>query len=283
MSLYKNKPAKFFDLIVHDLDRTPGLTGACAGYEAKVFRNEDLANYLFEWLPDFSMKYSELEEFNSGTAMRLMRRAAKTVYTTDKYGKRGEFGELLLHALLREVFDSEPAISKIYYKSATNETVKGFDAVHIVDRGDGLELWLGEVKFYKNAGQAVRDIAKEIIDHTDIDYLRNEFLLIDNKIDPQWAHADKIKKLISERTTLDTVFERACIPAMITYESKCVAENNRVTEEFKEALNKELTAIYDSFSGKKLPDIRIHLFLVPLHQKQPLVELLHRKLEGLQA
>lgn len=283
MSLYKNKPAEFFDLIVHDLDRQPGLTGACAGYEAKAFRNEDLANYLFEWLPDFSMKYSELDEFNSGTAMRLMRRAAKTVYTTDKYGKRGEFGELLLHALLREVFNSEPAISKIYYKSATNETVKGFDAVHIVESEDGLELWLGEVKFYKDSNAAIRDIAKEIIDHTGIDYLRNEFLLIDNKIDPQWEHAEKIKALISERTTLDTVFERACIPAMVTYESKCVAEHDRLTEEFREALNREFRAIYENFAGRDLPDIRIHLFLIPLHKKQPLVDLLHRKLEGLQA
>lgn len=283
MSLYSNKPEKFFDLIIHDLDRKPGLTGACAGYEAKAFRNEDLANYLFEWLPDFSMKYSELEEFNSGTAMRLMRRAAKTVYTTDKYGKRGEFGELLLHALLREVFDSQPAISKIYYKSATNETVKGFDAVHIVESEDGLELWLGEVKFYKDAAAAVRDITNEIIAHTDIDYLRNEFLLIDNKIDPRWEHAEKIKKLISERTTLDTVFERACIPAMITYESKCISEHERVTEEFKTALNQELADIYETFSAKDLPDIRIHLFLIPLHRKQPLVDLLHRKLEGLQA
>lgn len=283
MSLYKNKPAEFFDLVVHDLEREPGLTGACAGYEAKAFRNEDLANYLFEWLPDFSMKYSELEEFNSGTAMRLMRRAAKTVYTTDKYGKRGEFGELLLHALLREVFDSEPAISKIYYKSATNETVKGFDAVHIVESEDGLELWLGEVKFYKDAGAAVRDIAKEITDHTGVDYLRSEFLLINNKIDPQWKHAEKIKELISERTTLDTVFERACIPAMITYESKCVADHEKLTGEFKNALNKELNDIYDNFLDKDLPDIRIHLFLVPLHKKQPLVDLLHCKLEGLQA
>jgi hypothetical protein len=283
MSLYRNKPEKFFDLVVHDLERKPGMTGACAGYEAKVFRSEELANYLFEWLPDFAMKYSELEEFNSGTAMRLMRRAAKTVYTTDKYGRRGEFGELLLHALLREVFNSEPAISKIYYKSATNETVKGFDAVHIVESDDGLELWLGEVKFYKNANQAVRDIGKEIIDHTGIDYLRNEFLLIDNKIDPQWQHAEKIKKLISERTTLDTVFERACIPAMVTYESKCVAGHERVSEEFKEALNKELGEIYDKFSATEFPDIRIHLFLVPLHQKKHLVDLLHRKLEGLQA
>ncbi len=283
MSLYKNKPAKFFDLVVHDLEREPGLTGACAGYEARMFRNDDLANYLFEWLPDFSMKYSELEEFNSGTAMRLMRRAAKTVYTTDKYGKRGEFGELLLHALLREVFDSEPAISKIYYKSATNETVKGFDAVHIVESEDGLELWLGEVKFYTDAGRAVREIAKEITDHTGVDYLRSEFLLINNKIDPQWEHAEKIKELISERTTLDTVFERACIPAMITYESKCVAEHERVTGEFKNALSKELNDIYDNFLGKDLPNIRIHLFLVPLHKKQPLVDLLHGKLEGLQA
>jgi hypothetical protein len=70
--------------------------------------------------------------------MRLVKQAAKTVYTTDKYQRRGEFFELLPHALLREVFNSEPAISKIYYKSATIETVKGFDAVHIVEAGNDL-------------------------------------------------------------------------------------------------------------------------------------------------
>ena len=42
--------------------------------------------------------------------------AAKTVYTTEKYKKRGEFGELILHLILRDFFETVPLLSKIYFK-----------------------------------------------------------------------------------------------------------------------------------------------------------------------
>jgi hypothetical protein len=282
MQPFQSKPEPFFDLVIHDKAGRPGLTGASAGYEQGKFRNDELADYLFDWLPEFALKYSELEEFNSVTAMRLVKQAAKVVYTTDKYQKRGEFGELLLHALLRQVFDSEPAISKIYYKSANNETVKGFDAVHIVENGDALELWLGEVKFYKNANTAVADITKEIVDHTEQRYLRDEFVLIGTKLDPRWKHCDKVKELINRRKSLDEVFARICIPALVTYESGCVASHTKVCTEFKDELKAEMAEIAAKFGAAKLPDIRIHLFLVPLHEKETLVKLLHSKLEGMQ-
>jgi hypothetical protein len=282
MSVYQNKPPPFFEIVLHDTSCEPGLTGACAGYEGTKFRNNDLADYLFEWLPDFAMKYSELEEFNSGTAMRMVRQAAKTVYTTDKYGKRGEFGELLLHALLREVFDSQPAISKIYYKSATNETVKGFDAVHIVEAVDGLELWLGEVKFYKDATSAIYDITKEIVEHTEHDYLKNEFILIGNKLDTKWNHSGAVSELINGRKSLDEVFTKVCIPALLTYESKSVAAHESFCDEFRAALEAEMMALHQKFAEKALPKVRVHLFLVPLQQKSDLVEILHHKLEGMQ-
>jgi hypothetical protein len=36
------------------------------------------------------------------------------VYTTEKFKRRGEFGELLLHAVIRELWETEPAVSKLY-------------------------------------------------------------------------------------------------------------------------------------------------------------------------
>jgi hypothetical protein len=241
-----------------------------------------MATYLFEWLPEFALKYSELEDLNSATAMRLLRRAAKTVFTTPKYQKRGEFGELLLHALIREVFDSQPAISKIYYKSSTNDTVKGFDAVHVVESGDELELWLGEVKFYKDLSDAIRDITAELKAHTDQDYLRKEFILIESKIDSRWKHADALRRLISQRTSLDAVFKRTCIPVLLTYESTCINQHTMTSDKFIGALKQEFEAGYKRFANSKLPQIRIHLFLVPLHEKNVLVKTLQEKLEGLQ-
>src|SRR5690606_2224805 len=141
-------------------------TGASAGYEAGQWRHEQMADYLFDWLLEFALKYSELEDLNSSSARRLLQKAARTVFNTPKYQKRAEFGELLLHALVRAAVNSQPAISKIYYKTSANETVKGFDAVHVGENGDELELWLGEVKFYKDLSAAIREVTKELEAHT---------------------------------------------------------------------------------------------------------------------
>lgn len=282
MSVFQDKPEAFFDVIVHDVGRSPGLTGACAGYEAGKWRHEQMADYLFDWLLEFTLKYSELEDVNSITARRMLRRAAKTVFNTPKYQKRGEFGELLLHALIREFFNSQPAISKIYYKSAINETVKGFDAVHIVENGDELELWLGEVKFYKALKAAISEVTDELKKHTDNDYLRSEFILIASKIDSRWKHADKLRSLISERTSLDKVFERVCIPVLITYESDCVRSHTATTELYRQALKAELEEAHSIFAAGGLPSLRIHLFLIPMHEKEALLKSLQDKLEGLQ-
>lgn len=282
MSVFAEKPAAFFDIVVHDIGRSPGLTAASCGYEGGKWRHEALASYLFEWLPEFALHYSDLESMNSATAMRLIKKAAVTVYTTEKYKKRGEFGELLLHALIREVFNSQPAISKLYFKTSTNETVKGFDAVHVVEDGADLELWLGEVKFYEDVQQAIYAVIPELKAHTDGDWLRKEFILIDSKIHPGWKHAEALKKLISDRTSLDVIFKRTCIPVLLTYDSECVNLHSEVTAAFTTALKAELESIHADFTGRELPPIRVHLFLVPLACKKVLLEVLQQKLEGLQ-
>lgn len=282
MTVYRNKPEPLFELVVHDIVRQPGFTAADAGYESSEWRYKAVADYLFDWLLEFAMKYSDLEDVNSATAAKMLNKAAKTVYTTEKYGERGEFGELLLHALIRQTFNSEPAISKIYYKTANNDTVKGFDAVHIVEQGGNLELWLGEVKFYKNAKDAVRDVVKELAVHTQNDYLRNEFVLISGKLDERWPHAPAIKELLSERKSLDTVFTQICIPILLTYESETITAHNIDSQQFKKALLAEAESLYQHFSKQPLPQIKIHLFLVPIADKDKLVKALHSKLEGLQ-
>lgn len=107
-------------------------------------------------------------------------------------------------------------------------------------------------------------------------------MLIKSKIDENWGHAKEIKGLLSRRTSLDKVFARICIPALITYESDAISKNTEDSEEFKSALIAELKDHHARFFGKELPTLRIHLFLVPLHKKRDLIGLLHAKLTGMQ-
>lgn len=272
-------PKNFLKERVHDLDIQPSLTGLCAGYELGIWRMEQLADHLLDWLPEFALTWEELNNLHSGNARQLVRRAARAVYDTDKYGRRGEFGELLLHIAVRQVFGSFPAISKIYYKDAANDTVKGFDCVHTVEANDTLELWLGEAKFYSSVSSAIRDACQSIEAHSDPVYLRSEFSAILNKLDPHAPIADRLRRLLEPETSLDDVFDRIVVPVMLTYDSPTISSFNKICEDYIAAFIKEIRRNHQKFAGSNtLTDVRIHLFLLPLESKMQFQEKLHEKL-----
>lgn len=268
--------------IIHDFSANPPIDALCAGYESGEWRGRALAEHVMEWLPEFSLSADELRTFTPGTAVRLIKKAARLVYQTPKYGKRGEFGEILLHIALRQIYGSIPAISKIFWKDAVNSTVKGFDAVHVVANGTSLELWLGEVKFYEDGNRAINDVATELIDHTKTDYLRNEFMLITNKLDPTSPYFSKLSQLLDPNTSLDSVFDAACIPIFITYESDAIRSSKKTDDAYKTKLATEVSALQQKLANK-FPDgslpIRIHLFILPLHTKTVLIKILDELLK----
>lgn len=278
------QPERFWELRVHDVDSDHGLSGLCVGYEQGRWRYSAFADYIMEWLPEFCLNSKERADLSHATAVKSLRKAANLVYQTDKYGKRGEFGELFLHAAIRSVFDSLPAISKIFYKSAHNDTVKGFDCVHVVGPLDELELWLGEVKFYTDVAAAIRDVVAELERHLTPDFLRNEFILIGNKLDERDAYTKAVQRLLSERRSLDDIFKRLCIPVMLTYESKTVANHDAICQEYITAFEAEVKQHHSTFAEKSagLPMTRCHLFLLPLEEKQRLVGAMHEKLKAMQ-
>lgn len=237
-----------------------------------------------ESLPEFCLTHSEFAAMTGPKAVQLLRQAATRVYTTGKFKNRGEFGELLLHVVLRDIFGTLPAITKIYYKDSSNDTVKGFDAVHVVPTRKGLELWLGEVKFYGDARSAIRDVVKELEKHTKSEYLRSEFVAITNKLDPNWPHAERLKALLHHRVSLDKVFEAVCVPVLLTYDGPVISRHVRHSGEYIAEVTDELVGIHRQFRANKLPaGVRIHLVLIPLKTKTRLTEILDEKLKAWQA
>lgn len=267
------------NLLFEEIIREEQFVGLSCGYEEKKFRYDAITDLIFEALPDFVLTESEKNEFKVTDFIAKIRKAAKTVYSTEKYNKRGEFGEVLLHIILRDFYNSIPAISKMYYKDGPNETVKGFDAVHVISSEDGLEIWLGEVKFYNDLNRAIRDVIPEIIAHSKRDYLRNELMFISNKIDKGWFYADQLKDLIDEKVSLDKIIKKIRIPVLLTYDSVSIGNHNEVTEEFENDIKKELGQGSLKFRNNNLPDIEIHLILLPLEDKKKLIEYLDKKLK----
>lgn len=279
----KIRPADFFEIRIHQPSLEAGvvgLLGLCANYEQGRWRSRELADLLFDYLPEFALDYGELQKFNPGTGRRQLRKAARLLYDSDKYRTRGEFGELLLHAICREIYRSEPAISKVFFKGALNETVHGFDSVHVVAAEGRLDVLLGEVKFYSDISSAMSAVAPELQAHLAADWLRDECMLILNRVDDQWPHSAELRSLVEERQTLDRIFSAIRVPVVLTYDSPCVATHTSEGPPYPEAFRSELEALHDRFVERDLPaHVILDLIPVPLKDKAALVRDLHKKLE----
>lgn len=273
-------PAPFLKVRVSDFEAEPWLVAMCAGYENGEWREDQLIEHAMEWLPEFSLKYSECVSLGAHNAVKLLRKAAKALYKTEKFKSRGEFGELFLHMILRQVYGTIPAICKMHYKDSRNDTVKGFDCVHVVSKDDELEILIGEVKFYKEIKSAIRDVVKELYEHTQRDYLRDEFVAITNKIDETWPHSERLRKLLDENASLDDIFDSVAIPVLLTYDSKTINSHEKITEEFAIEFEKEIRENFGKFVEKELPDcINVSLILLPLRSKEDLQKKLHGELQ----
>lgn len=274
----------FFNVIIHKEDSFPTLCGICAGFENKSWRKDQMVNYLFEYLPEFALSHSEFSNLTGANAIAALRQVMANIYQSDKFKSRGEFGELLLHVIIREIYNTIPAISKIFYKDGPNETVKGFDAVHVIATEDSLELWLGEVKFYNNIGKAIYDVAKELEEHSKIEYLKNEFVAITNKIDNSWEHSDRLKALLNPNTSLDDIFTKTCIPVLLTYDSVALSSHKVKCEQYINEITTEFNNLHKRFCDKvETIPLTIHLFLLPLDTKEALMQTLDSKLRIWQA
>ncbi len=283
--IYDEKPEKFLQVIVHEFanNNTLGKTFSCSDYESGKWRAKDFAEYLIEWLPEFALKFSEYENFNGATWKNLLRKATLSIYTTLKSENRGEFGEMLLHALIREHFNSKPAVSKVFYKTSSNDTVKGFDAVHLVELDNDYEIWLGEAKFYSEYRKAIYDVVEEIGRHLNDGFLREEFMFVEGKIDDKWELAQKFKELVSNRLSLDDIRKRICIPILITYNTDLYNNHSEYTKNFKAEILNECNNVFGVLEHKCQGfNIKLHVFLVPLASKEELVSYADEKLKGLQ-
>ncbi|AMO08298.1 hypothetical protein MyAD_12115 [Mycolicibacterium neoaurum] len=268
------------------------LLGVCAGYEDGCWRCSQLSLDLLGWALDWVLTPAELSGVGYANALDQVGKALARIYKTTDYERRGEIGELLLHIILRRFMKTQKVISRMYFKDATNDTVKGFDAVHIVEpepnSGKKLQLWLGESKFYTDSSSAMYAIIAELKEHLQADYLRAEFGVICDKIPAGWAYKEEVKALLDRTVSLDTVFESVVVPVFITFDSPTTTNHTSFSAEYKTAIQEELRAEWESFRKKlgnaTLPrSVVVHLILLPMATKKALIDDFDERLKGWQA
>ncbi|MDD3266600.1 MAG: DUF1837 domain-containing protein [Burkholderiales bacterium] len=301
-----------------------------AGFEFGIFRWKPLVKQIVEALVDFSFGFhlGILENFYG---IRVLNDAANALYKieefeqaytkyfmqnsefddiADKYKKRGEFGELILHLLLRDFHGSLPLLSKIYFKDSLGHAVHGFDAVHIapdIDDNTKFSLWLGESKLYATGDSGVKALAKDIEEHFKIDYLRDEFSLISKKIKTGFYSLEQFKDLnkkleyeeflqkkeywlnqIDSKQNLEHILSSVTIPMLCTYTSDTFNKHNdETTKEFMSDLQIEIESLEKIFKDNlniphPVTNLNVLLLFFPVPSKKELVKQLHFEIGKLQ-
>ncbi|MGX5685593.1 HamA C-terminal domain-containing protein [Chryseobacterium cucumeris] len=205
----------------------------------------------------------------------------------DKYLRRGEFGELILHLLLRDFHNTIPLLSKVYFKDSFGHAVHGFDAVHI--EPNTKTLWLGESKLYKDGKAGIRALITDIEEHFKSDYLNSEFLIISKKL----KHFDNIPEkdhwidLMNKSTKLVDQLTSINIPLLCTYTCDLFTlHSDETSDSFVENYIKEMRELkkyFDENNNHPLKTkLNIILVLFPVQNKVELVKGLHKKLSLMQ-
>ena len=201
----------------------------------------------------------------------------------DKYLRRGEFGELILHLLLRDFHQTIPLLSKIYFKDSLGHTVHGFDAVHV--QPSTKTLWLGESKLYIDGNNGVKALSEDIVEHFKQDYLNNEFSLISKKIKlfDNIPEKEYWLNLMDNCTKLSDKLNAINIPLLCVYTSDNFSKYDDESiaafiQEYEDEV-RGLKAHFDRNNNHPLKtNLNIILLLFPVKCKIELVKRLHRKL-----
>jgi hypothetical protein len=206
------------------------------------------------------------------------------VYTSDKYKNRGEAGEITLHAICRDYFDTLPISPRVFYKSATNDPVKAFDLVHArFPGGHGVELWLGESKLYDDTKEAIMEALKSVTKHLEQDFLKKQKFLLGPQIPKATPHYDELIQLFEPQTSLDKFLRVGVFVIGILSKSDACAAAKMIDDTYGVALEKEFAVIRERLAKSGLTkNIRVLLIYVPLANKAALVEAFDGKLKALQ-
>ncbi|WP_128918568.1 HamA C-terminal domain-containing protein [Bradyrhizobium nanningense] len=193
-----------------DLERAPVIAlTLCAGFEAGEWRQKRFVEHLFDWLPRFALKESE-RKYLADAPFSQLKKALFQLYDVSKVAKtvqRGEIGELLLHVCCVEHFGTAPIVLTVFYKTSSNDVIKGWDCVHYRKAAESkIELWLGEAKFYEDAKAAITEAIKSIKGHMDAGFLNAQKVIVGSKIEDDFEDYADVKKLFDLNTSITVAF-----------------------------------------------------------------------------
>lgn len=271
------------------------------------YPDDDLARLVLSVLPEYVFAWHE--DIGLADAMAKVSEAAKRLYETDPYktmyeyyvrnntnpelveearkleeNNRGEFGELLLHLLLRDFKGTQSLMSKVYFRDSRGVPAHGFDAVHYIPSSK--HLWLGESKLYSDGKAGLVSLVKDLKEHLTQDYMHEQYVVIEKNLKSQ-NNPDKdywIRKLQKNVRLADMIdglnLAMLCLYPHDVYKKMINEElGDEQRLDYHRTNIRELKAYFDSINDCVHKDkVNIVLLLFPVKDKKEFVKKLHEKL-----
>ena len=282
MSAYDIKPKRLLTQLFLDNASDPVSGGYCAGFELEAWRCDALASHLIEWIADYALQEDELKVHHANMYVRI-REAAARVYSSEQFKQRGEVGEIALHAICRDFFDTVPFAPRVFYLTSSNDVVKSFDLAHIrdIDQG-GFEIWLGEAKFYADGTAAMEAAVSSVSAHINQGFLQNQKLILGPQVSKSLPKYQEIRDLLSVEASIDDLFRTAVFPICIACNSEATASSKAFTESYTKRVESEMAELMERLKRSDLTQkIRILFIYLPLGSKQALADAFDKRLKGL--
>lgn len=274
-----------------------------------LYQLEEFTKAIVNTIPEYVFAQYENLDIPQTDAVEKIREAAKSMYKISDYdlmrrwylendmsvksridqigvSRRGEFGELILHLLLRDFKNTIPLISKVYFKDAAGVPAHGFDAVHITPQ-DGI-MWLGESKFYTDSKLGIKKLLEDLNQHFKRDYLNEQFVIIKKNVEnnsiPQ---RDEWIEKLTHCNKLSDKLNMINIPLLCTYPHDIYElfdsfESDESIEYHKKNIY-ELKDYFESRNNHPLKNnLNIILLLFPIRDKKELMIKLHERLWHMQ-
>jgi hypothetical protein len=281
---YRTRGDKFFAEIhtVTESDIKRAATGYDAQYERKVWRAAALAEYLVRWLPEVTLRASELVEIDQLNLRQKLEAALKAVRAQRALDVGELIGQLLLHAVLRHYFGTEPIACKLFYQSVAGNGVAG--AAHIRQSPMGDELWLGRAQLISATDRAAltAGIDAALAQALSPAILSEERDIILQLREPQHLSNNDLGDALETGAPVDALIKVLCLPLLFVYDSAVLIDG--YADDYQKKLITEVEGLYSAVKNALPADIsavQVHVFLVPVESFSVLTQVFTQKLESL--
>lgn len=257
----------------------------------KCENTDDLNRIIYE-----SILYYAYDEFQllDGDHQKMFVKAFNTKFkynhSASDLAKRrlGIYGESLLYAVLYQLYNANTLVSRGYFYDIQKKSeVTGYDSFQLIQRGNEIELWFGETKFYEDGIAAIDKVFSNIEKAISDDYLVNtNFTTIlqkkGNIIDKEsrlYEILDKWDKCVIESLEVELRDNQIKLvyPVLVTF--------NTVDNDYNETIRAAVKHINDNYSHLKFDKISIEysifFILMPIEDvkksKETIIEWIDKK------